>query len=102
MPPDSGSPAWPLVRVGLWLAPSSLFGGAARRVLVQLARPARVAVGARGGERQLPRYVLLAEERLAEGGVVHVAAPGDGTRLPGVSGGLHFVHAVAGAGGADR
>src|SRR5258708_4514787 len=101
MPPDSGSPAWPLVRVGLWLAARSLFGGAARRVLVQLARPARVAVGARGGERQLARHVLLAEERVAEDVVVHVAALGDEARVLDVADDLDFVHAVAGAGGAD-
>src|SRR5258708_23308820 len=80
---------WPVVRVGLWLIPGFFLSGAAGRVLGQLARAARVAVGARGGERQLPWHVLLPEERVAEDVVVHVAALGDEARVLDVADDLH-------------
>src|SRR6267142_1433565 len=67
---------WQMVRVGLWPGTRLLLGGAPGRVVRELLGTAGVSLGARGRERQLARHVLLAEERIAQDVVVHVAALG--------------------------
>ena len=61
----------------------------------------RVAVRARGRELEHPRHLALAEDRIAEHLVVHVAALRREPGILDVADDLDFVHAVAGAGRAD-
>ena len=74
---------------------------ASRRVVLQLLGHRGVAVGARGRQREHARHVALAEDRIAEDLVVHVAALRDEAGVLDVGDDLDLVHAVAGAGGAD-
>ena len=78
-----------------------LAGAAARRIVRSSSGTLRVAVVARGRQLQHPRHLALAEDRIAEDLVVHVAALGREPGVLDVADDLDFVHAVARAGGAD-
>ena len=88
-------------RLHLPTAPARLLlDGAPRRIAADLRRTRRVAVGARDGELQHARHAALAEDRIAQHLVVHVAALGDEAGVLDVADDLDLVHAVARAGGA--
>src|SRR5262245_65831954 len=75
---------------------------AASGVVHQFSGYAGVAFLARGGKFQHPGHLALAEDRIAEDLVVHVAALGNEARVLNVAYDLSFVHAVTVAGGAGE
>src|SRR5450759_1169753 len=89
-------------RTAEWLLrPGLLACSAARGIEAELRRYRDVAALARGRELEHPRHVALAEDRIAEYFVVHVAPLGGKPGVLDVAHDLDFVHAVAGAGRAD-